>query len=175
MIFIEYHLMTYMLTSFSKTQKNMLILMRVLIGWHFLYEGVIKLYNPLWTAKGYLASSAGPFRGIFQWLSTDSLVGVVDTLNIALLMFVGLALILGLLERWAAIAGIVLLLMYYLAHPAFPGVPQGPAEGSYWLVNKNLIEAAALGVVFAFPTAQFFGVRRLLGNPATSGKNVVKP
>ena len=24
------------------------VLLRILIGWHFLYEGVIKAYNPSW-------------------------------------------------------------------------------------------------------------------------------
>lgn len=163
-----------MISNYSKTQKNMLIIMRVLIGWHFLYEGVIKLYNPLWTSKGYLASSEGPFSGLFQWLSTDGIVGVVDTLNVAVLVIVGLTLILGILERWGAVFGIGLLLLYYLSHPAFPGLDQGPAEGSYWIINKNLIEAAALGVIYAFPTAHLFGIKRLFQQRAAS-KEVVNP
>ncbi len=161
--------------TYSKTQSNLLILMRILIGWHFLYEGVIKLYNPLWTAKGYLASSEGPFSAVFQWMSSDGMVGIVNTLNIALLLIVGLALILGILEKWGAVAGIALLLLYYLAHPAFPGLNPGPSEGSYWIVNKNLIEAAALGVIYAFPTAHVFGLRRLFQSSGNAPEKVVNP
>jgi thiosulfate dehydrogenase [quinone] large subunit len=54
-----------------------------------------------------------------------------------------------------------LLALYYLAHPPFPGLPQGPAEGSYWIVNKNLIEIAALLVIYQFPLASVFGLESL--------------
>ena len=44
----------------------LLVLLRVSIGWQFLYEGLWKL-NTLkgpkpWSAEGYLANSRGPFR-----------------------------------------------------------------------------------------------------------------
>lgn len=147
--------------TFSKAQLNVLVLMRLLIGWHFLYEGVIKVYNPSWTAKGYLLSSEGLFKPLFQGLASESVVGVVDVVNIAVLLAVGLCLILGVMVKYASLSGAVLLLLYYLSHPAFPGVPQGPAEGSYWIVNKNLIEAAALLVLMYFPTAHYFSIKLL--------------
>ena len=40
-------------------QLNAIVFMRFLIGWHFLYEGALKLFNPSWTAKGFLMSSPG--------------------------------------------------------------------------------------------------------------------
>ena len=68
----------------------------------------------------------------------------------------GAALMLGTLTRIAAVAGIVLLLMYYLAHPPFDGMGMGP--GSFWIVNYNLIEIAALLLVIYFPTSRYFGL-----------------
>jgi thiosulfate dehydrogenase [quinone] large subunit len=150
----------------SATQVNALVLLRMLIGWHFLYEGVLKLYSPAWTAKGYLLG-ASFLPGFFRWLASDPLISVVDTLNVAALVAVGLALVIGLKTQWAAIVGMGLLLLYYLAHPPFPGLPQGPAEGSYWIVNKNLIEASALLVLYLFPTETSFGIARLLRRPKT--------
>ncbi len=151
------------MTTFKNPQglTTSVIFMRLFIGWHFLYEGVIKAYNPDWTAKGYLASAEGWFQGFFQWLSSDGLIGTVDTLNVVALLFVGFTLVLGVLERPGAIAGALLLLMYYLAHPAFPGLNPGVAEGSYWIINKNLIELAALAVVYQAPTGTVFGLDRL--------------
>lgn len=148
-------------------QANALIVLRILIGWHFLYEGILKLYNPLWTAKGYLLSSEGFFREFFVNLTNDSFIGIVDFLNIAALILVGLALIIGYAEKLGAWVGICLLLLYYFAHPAFPGLDQIDVEGNYWFVNKNLIEAVALYVVSVFPTSQLFGISRLL-NPSIS-------
>lgn len=144
----------------SAVQGNTLVLLRVLIGWHFLYEGVIKAYNPSWTSKGYLLS-ASVLKPFFAWLASESLVSTIDFLNIAGLIAVGITLLLGIKVRWGCIAGIILLALYYIAHPPFPSLPQGPAEGSYWVVNKNLIEIAALLVIYQFPLTSVFGIEGL--------------
>ena len=147
--------------NFQIGQKNALVLMRIFIGWHFLYEGIIKLFDPSWTARGYLASSEGFMSSFFVWLSSDSMINIVDLINIFLLVVVGLTLLLGFMERLGAMWGAVLLIFYYLAHPAFPGLNQAGTEGSYWIINKNLIEAAALYVVYKFPTESYFGLSKL--------------
>ena len=144
----------------TAVQGYTLILLRILIGWHFLYEGVIKAYNPSWTSKGYLLS-ASILKPFFAWLASDSMVSTVDTLNIIGLIAVGASLLIGVKVRWGCIGGMLLLALYYLAHPPFPGLPQGPAEGSYWVVNKNLIEMAALFVIYQFPLTTVFGFEQL--------------
>jgi thiosulfate dehydrogenase [quinone] large subunit len=149
------------LASIKTKQINGLILMRLLIGWHFLYEGIIKMYNPQWTAKAYLMSADGLFKGFFTSISGESMIGIIDFLNIAALIIVGISLLIGYAEKLGAWIGILLLLMYYLAHPAFPGIEQLNVEGNYWIVNKNLIEAAALYVLSTVPTGQYFGIGRL--------------
>ena len=75
----------------------------------------------------------------------------------------------GLFTRWSAIGGIVLLALYYIAAPPFVGYTYPiPAEGSYLIVNKVLIELAALLAVLAYPTEQSFGLDRFLARK-TSG------
>jgi thiosulfate dehydrogenase (quinone) large subunit len=157
-------------SQFSAGQNNSLIFLRILIGWHFLYEGVLKLYNPAWTSKGYLLS-ASFLKPFFTWISGDSMISVVDTLNIVGLIAVGAGLLLGLKIRWACIGGILLLALYYLAHPPFPGLEQGPAEGSYWIVNKNLIEMAALLVLYQYPSYTAFGIERFFNRKKTETAN----
>ena len=156
----------------SKKQANALVVLRILIGWHLLYEGITKLYNPAWTSKAYLVSAAGPLKGFFNWLSNDGIIGIVDNLNIFGLVIIGLALILGFWERIAAVLGIILMLFYYLSQPPFPGVEQIGTEGNYFLVNKNLIEAAAIWVLYLFPSGQYFGIGKLF---STSSKSTSPP
>ena len=74
---------------------------------------------------------------------------------------VGFSLLLGYFERVGIVLGIYLLIMYYLAHPALPGSSQVSTEGSYWIINKNLIEAAALFVLYHIPTSTYFGLNLL--------------
>ena len=46
-------------------------LLRVFVGWHFLYEGIAKLTSPSWTAAGYMKASRGPFAGFFKWIASQ--------------------------------------------------------------------------------------------------------
>ena len=142
--------------EFSRSQMNILVLLRLLVGWHFLYEGIVKLFNPYWTAKPFLLTAEGSLRPLFLWLAEEPMISVVNAANTALLIGVGAALMLGALTRVAAVAGIVLLLMYYLAHPPFYGISGG--QGNFWIVNYNLIEIAVLLLVFYFPTSRYFGL-----------------
>jgi uncharacterized membrane protein YphA (DoxX/SURF4 family) len=130
-----------------------LALLRIAIGWHFLYEGVAKLLADNWTAAGYLQDSTGPAAPLFQWLSNQTmLLKVVDQLNMWGLTLIGLCLMLGLATRLAALCGIALLALYYAANPPlFAGFDWTPMEGHYLLVNKNLVELLALIVVLALP------------------------
>ena len=138
------------------------IVMRVFIGWHFFYEGIIKAYNSDWSAKAYLMNSEGLLKEFFQWLGSDNLIGIVDMTNIGVLLFVGLTLILGIFEKPAALIGALLLLLYTLAYPPFPWLNQGLVEGNYWLINKNLIELAALLVIYQTTTGHIFGIESIL-------------
>jgi len=150
--------------------KDSIVLLRILIGWHFLYEGIIKLYNPDWTSFGYLASAQGPLKPFFTALTGETTLVWVDGLNMAALIIVGLTLTLGFFEKMGAFIGMGLLAMYYLAHPSFPWLTEVNVEGSYWFVNKNLIELVACLVIFQYPTARYFGLARLFGKNKTTFK-----
>ena len=158
------------IANFRSLRKSV-VLLRIFIGWHFLYEGVIKLYDPGWTSFGYLASAQGPLKQFFLAMTNESIINWTDGLNIAALIIVGLTLTLGVFERIGAVIGIGLLAMYYLAHPPFPWLEQMRAEGNYWFVNKNLIEMAALLVIYYLPTAGYFGLERLLKKNKEAIKN----
>ena len=45
------------LMNISNFKKAVLLLLRIAVGWHFLYEGVVKLFDPGWSSAGYLAES----------------------------------------------------------------------------------------------------------------------
>ena len=135
----------------------------MLVGWHFLYEGIVKLMNPNWSAKSYLVGSETLF-GLFSTLgASNSMVSVIDFVNIWALILVGLSLILGIYNKIGSIVGICLLGLYYLAYPPMLGF-EGPmpTEGSYVIVNKNLIELIVLWVNLVFPTSHYIGLDRLL-------------
>jgi thiosulfate dehydrogenase [quinone] large subunit len=150
--------------KYSNWQFTALLLLRVLIGWHFLYEGLVKVINPDWSSIGYLLDSKWILSGFFQSLASNpGVLNVVDFCNVWGLILVGLGLILGAFTRLSAIGGMVLLAFYYLSHPPFLNLEYVlPSEGSYLIVNKTLIELIALWVLFLFPTGRRIGIDRII-------------
>lgn len=150
--------------QYSTWQLTMLVLLRVLIGWHFLYEGLSKVVNPDWSSVGFLLDSKGIFSGLFTAMASNpDLLRVVDFMNIWGLILIGVGLIAGCFGRVAKIGGIALLTFYFLSHPPMVGYKfSAPSEGSYLWVNKNLIELFALAVLYLFPTSQLVGIDRFI-------------
>jgi thiosulfate dehydrogenase [quinone] large subunit len=141
-----------------------LVLLRVVIGWHFMYEGIAKLLNPYWTSAGFLLESKGVASGVFHWIAADpTALKAVDLLNTWGLIAIGLALMAGFLMRTAALAGMLLLVLYYVCNPPFFGFTySAPSEGSYLIINKNVVEFFALWVLILFPTSKIIGLDGLL-------------
>jgi thiosulfate dehydrogenase [quinone] large subunit len=148
----------------SRPQMIAVVTLRLLIGWHFLYEGLSKLANPGWSAAGYLTQSRGPFAGLFRWMAADpNVLSNVNLLNKWGLIAIGLGLILGCFTRLAAASGLLVILLFYLCNPPFVGYFYSiPTEGSYLIINKNLVEAAALGVILVTRSGRAAGLDRII-------------
>ncbi len=150
--------------TYSKTQNAFLVILRFIIGWHILYEGIAKLINPHWSSLSFLQQSQGLMSGFAGWLmSSENLLRIVDFFNIWGLIAIGAGLILGLFAKQASIAGAVLLFVYYLSAPPLIGVEYlMPVDGNNLLVDKTLIEAVSLCVLALFPTSHVFGIDAFL-------------
>ena len=105
--------------TFARGPMIAITVLRVLVGWHFLYEGLSKLTAPSFTAAGYLKQAKGPLAGAFHSLAArPDLLGNADLITMWGLTLVGALLILGLFTRLASLARIAFVLMFYLAiHP----------------------------------------------------------
>jgi len=148
--------------SSNALKKLTITIIRVAIGWHFLYEGISKLFIENWSSQSYLANATGPFSGFYHWLAGgESLVGVIDFLNVYGLILIGLALFIGIFIRIASGAGILLLLLYYFAYPPFGTSLFGTTEGHFYIVNRNFIEAFLL-IWFVVSKQLGYGIDQLL-------------
>jgi len=139
-----------------------IVALRLAIGWHFLYEGLAKLFAPDWSAAGYLQSSEWLLSDLFHWMADNpAVLHWVDLLNVWGLILIGAGLMLGVFTRMASLTGGALLLLYYLAHPPLIGIDAGAAtEGSYLVINKNVVEMFALLLLAIVPTSGFAGLGR---------------
>lgn len=159
-------------TTYRPVQQFALITLRTVIGWHFLYEAYYKIWSPAWspagtplarwTSAGYLKGASGPLAGLFQRMVNAGWTPWIDrTVKISLLL-IGLSLILGLFTRVGSWGALLFLSLFYLLYIPTMGVPQPGNEGTYLIVNKTLIEAAAVVVLLAFDTGAIAGLDLLL-------------
>jgi thiosulfate dehydrogenase [quinone] large subunit len=162
-------------TTLTRAQQVSLIVLRTLIGWHFLYEGYFKLWRPAWSrdgaplaawsSAGYLRAASGPFASLFHRLADASWLHGADIAIAVALVLVGLSLMLGLFTQAGCAGGIALLVLFYLAQIPTAGVQQPGAEGAYLFVSKTLVETCAVLVLFFFRTGRIAGLDRLRHEP----------
>jgi len=137
-------------------------ILRMAVGWHFLYEGISKLFIQDWSSFSYLANSTGPFSGLYHGLaSSPGILKVVDILNVYGLILIGIALFIGLFLRIGAIAGTLLLTLYYFAYPPFGESLFYIGDGHLFIVDKIFIEAMVL-LVFVFYREKGFGIEHFI-------------
>jgi len=103
-----------------------------------------------------------------------------DAMVITALTTLGTLLIIGFATRISCAAAAMLVLSFYLVWPPWPGVVDPPGTEHSLVVNKNLIEVAALIALAGLPTGTWFGVDGLIGrllfgrsqsNGAASGRS----
>ena len=159
----------------SSLQQIALVALRTLVGWHFLYEGYYKRILPAWSADGrplpawsadgYLKAATGPMAGLFHRLGESAWMSRIDMLVMVGLLLVGLSLMLGLFTQAGCWGALAFLTLFYVSSIPTSGVPQPGSEGTYLLVNKNLVEWAAVLALLSFRTGRIAGLDLLFGAP----------
>ena len=129
-------------------------MLRLTLGWMFLYAGITKLINPAWTAAGYL-SGAKTFPELYAFFMRPDILPVIDFLNMWGLTLIGAALILGIFVRLASVAGLLLMILYYLPILQFPH----PNPNSY-IVDQHIIFMAAFLILAAFRAGRVWGLEK---------------
>jgi len=141
----------------AQFQKISLFLLRVSLGWMFLYSGINALTTPGWSAAGYL-KGAKTFAGFYQWLLQPNILPVINFVNEWALTLLGISLILGIFIRFSAPLGAVLMLLYYFPILAFP-YPNAHA----FIVDEHIIYALALLVLASLRAGDVWGLGKKFG------------
>ena len=139
-------------------------ILRIAIGWHFLYEGLWKLMQTDgWSCVSYLGAAQGPLAPVFKWMASQGwIVAMGDWFVMLGLVAIGLSLMSGVLARIAALFGIALMTMFYCCQPPEPFAEAfSGADGRFFVLERNAIEAMGLLLVALTPCWRGF-LRTLL-------------
>ena len=79
----------------------LLTIIRMAVGWHFLYEGISKVIAGSWSSAAYLTGSRWIFAPLFQWMAGNAgVVAIIDFINMWGMILVGSDLFWACLPVW---------------------------------------------------------------------------
>jgi thiosulfate dehydrogenase [quinone] large subunit len=135
----------------NKSARIITFLLRISMGWIFLYAGLTKLLDSTWSAGGFLGS-AQSFSGFYHALASPQILPVINQLNQWGLTLIGASLIIGAFVRLSSTFGILIMLLYYFPQLDFP-----IAGGNSYLVDQHIIYALVLLFLGAVKAGRYWG------------------
>jgi thiosulfate dehydrogenase (quinone) large subunit len=152
-----------------------LVVLRVVLGWGFLYAGLSKVIDfagsgQPFSAGGFLQhATAGTWPGAAQgavvnptnglWVAIGQNAGLVGIINFLVVfgeITIGLALILGLVTRFAGIMGAVMMALFYLASWDF----------AHGFVNEQLMYGVSAGLLAVASAGRVWGLDAVIEKSA---------
>jgi thiosulfate dehydrogenase [quinone] large subunit len=102
-------------------ERSLIIFFRLAMGWTFLYAASHQVFDPEWTVVGFL-SHTKTFHDLFVVFTTPIMAPITTFLVEYGHLLIGLSLIFGLMVRISASFGVLLMLIYWMAHMDWPFV-----------------------------------------------------
>ncbi|HWE20262.1 MAG TPA: DoxX family protein [Hyphomicrobiaceae bacterium] len=139
-------------------EKSFVFLFRLLMAWTFLYAASHQgIFAPDWSVAGFL-SRTKTFHDIFAVFTTPNLAPIVTFLVSWGHLLIGLSLLVGLMVRVSAAFGIMLMLLYWLAHMDFPYIE----NTNNFIVDYHIVYASILGYLIYKHAGYVWGLDRLI-------------
>lgn len=142
----------------TKTEKLIILFLRLSLGWIFLYSAATKISDPSWSAAGLL-KSANTFPSLYQWLATPSILPIINFINEWGQLLLGISLVLGIGVRLSSILGVVLMLLYYLPQLNFPYIGR-----TSYLIDQHVVYSLVLIYFAAIRAGRVYGLEERCSN-----------
>ena len=136
----------------TRSQKLLVIFLRMAVGWFLLYQGITAILNPDWSLLPFI-QPAYTFPEFYASISAQDILPYITYLVKGLFVISGALLIAGLFVRIGAFLGIILMLFFYFPGLSFPYVGSG-----YYIIDNNLLLAILLAYLFVIRAGEFFGL-----------------
>jgi thiosulfate dehydrogenase [quinone] large subunit len=137
----------------SNAERALIIFFRLAMGWTFLYAASHQVFVPDWSVAGFL-SQTRTFHDLFAALTTPSIAPVVTFLVGYGHLLIGLSLISGLLVRVSASFGIMLMILYWMAHMDFPYIE----NKNNFILDYHIVYAGVLSYLIVKRAGHVWGL-----------------
>jgi thiosulfate dehydrogenase (quinone) large subunit len=139
----------------------MVFLLRISMGWIFIYAAYRQIPDPEWSAGGFL-SNATTLPGFFSFFASPEILPIIDMVIPWAHLLIGLGLLLGLGMRLACFGGALLMFLYYL--PRLDGFMVG---ANSFLIEFHLVYVLILIYLFTAHAGRVFGLEGFISRYPT--------
>ena len=137
----------------SPTERAFILFFRLAMAWTFLYAASHQVFVPDWSVAGFLGKTK-TFHDVFAPFTAPSVAPLITFLVGYGHLLIGLSLAVGLMVRVSASFGILLLLMYWMAHMDFPYIE----NTNNFLLDFHIVYAGVLGYLIAKRAGHVWGL-----------------
>jgi len=138
--------------SASQVEKWIIFLLRIAMGWTFLYAAIHHFGDSNFVA-GFL-SHTKTFHNIYAPMTSSAIAPVLTFLVEYGHLLIGLSLVSGLLVRLSAPFGIMLMLVYWTAHMDFPYIE----NANNYLLDYHIVYAVVLVYLIVKQAGRVWGL-----------------
>lgn len=137
----------------STAEKSLILYFRLAMAWTFLYAASHQVFVPGWTVVGFL-NHTKTFHDLFAVFTTPTMAPITTVLVEYGHLLIGLSLLTGLLVRVSASFGILLMLIYWMAHMDWPFIE----NKNNLILDYHLVYAGVLAYLIVKRAGHVFGL-----------------
>lgn len=134
-------------------ERSLIVFFRLAMGWTFLYAASHQVFDPAFTVVGFL-SHTKTFHNLFAVFTTPTMAPATTFLVEYGHLLIGLSLVLGIMVRVSASFGVLLMLIYWMAHMDWPFVE----NKNNFLFDYHLVYGGVLVYLIAKRAGHVFGL-----------------
>lgn len=137
----------------SSIERGLIVFFRLAMGWTFLYAASHQVFAEGWSIAGFL-NRTKTFHDLFAYFTTPTLEPIVSFLVSYGHLLIGISLILGLFVRVSASFGILLMILYWMAHMDFPYIE----TRNNFLLDFHIVYAGVLAYLIVKRAGHVWGL-----------------
>jgi thiosulfate dehydrogenase [quinone] large subunit len=137
----------------ESANKSFIIYFRLAMAWTFLYAASHQVFDPAFSAAGFLTKTK-TFHDVFALFAAPDVLPYTNLLVEWGHLLIGLSLLVGLLTRISAAFGTLLMIVYYFGHMDFPFV-DGKEN---FIMEYHLVYAGVLLWLIAVKAGHVWGL-----------------
>ena len=145
--------------SDSASERGLVVFFRLAMAWTFLYAASHQVFVPDWSVVGFLTHTK-TFHDFFAVLAAPNVAPVITVLVEYGHLIIGLSLLFGLLVRVSASFGILLMIVYWMAHMDFPYI----GDVNNFLLDFHIVYAGVLLYLIVKQAGHVWGLDGWLDN-----------